>query len=257
MAKNSGKSQSPSKEISFTLDRLMATKPCSEGLVDALRFLRSKRSVVASRKFWSLIDRLDREISEYRGLSDEMQTEKNIRREIHKIASSVKIIVKPKVFAERLLDGDEFFDYVIKLLSPTALKKYKRRAYDLVRDSLSKKTIDESIKEQRESIEESKKNITHFKSELQKALTNLTHSRSLLRYEKKQLIELQRRKSSGEKVGEYLSFAEFDPKIMIEFGDSTFGYPSLPKKKLLLIAEEMARTIGDDTYPRPARRSSH
>lgn len=222
----------------------MNEHPCSDGLSEALRFLRSNRSVQAPRKLWSLLDKLDGTADNYDRYGDyrnSEQSEKDVRREIRKIADDVKIIVKPKVFAERLVQGDEFLEYVEKLLKSRAMTHFKKKAYERVKESLIvSNEIDEQIEDVESRVESGKRSIQQYEQQLREIQQNIRRARSHLRLDEREVMNLKSKKESGEDTNEYLPLNEFDPISLIQ---DSWNEHDLDEEKRLIIAEEMARAL--------------
>lgn len=239
-AKKTPRKTSKKSEISFTLQRLMNEHPCSDGLIEALRYLRENRSVSAPRKLWRLIDKLEA-LNDWSN-DDYEDDERSVRREIRKIADDVKIIVKPHVFAERLVEGGEFYEYVAKLLKSRARKEFLNRSYELMKENL--------IIEQDDDIENQ---ITNAVRNVEYAKNQATeYERYMKQYQKQQkdaekaleTLKKEREKfKSNPPPPKYVSKREFDPNSIILEGYEGMTGKDVDEDTRFAIAEEMARAL--------------
>lgn len=196
------------KQLSFDLTDLLEHEPCAEGLSVALQFLKKHRCIKASPGFWRVANRLARRECMPNG-DDPMD-------ELIKRAPGVKIIVRPKIFAKKIMEDHNFREYVFflaeKNLSTVTKSLYKSFEKKLLKSSENRR-----------------------KQEIQLKELQLKHIRERLALHQKNLEEIKQSKV------EPMSISQFNLNDAMFQRDE--NYSTLTKKDRQMIAEELARAL--------------
>ncbi len=102
----------------------MSLEPCSNGLSNALQFLKEHESIRVpqkdARKFWSAVESLD-------GWGqDRAMSENDARKVIHTLAPNIQILIRPRVFEQQLVDDCDFADFSMQLLNSKATEAWSK-----------------------------------------------------------------------------------------------------------------------------------